>query len=133
MSSAEVEAVLKNPASSTQERIQAAKTWVTELTSLTPYDGLNEIERADYLRWQNLSLSYSIPDDLASRVGFNDASVTVSGSNLLLWTKYGGVDPLAAGEANQGEGDLQDNFGGAMDTYGTPQLRTYSVSLQFGF
>jgi hypothetical protein len=142
MASASLEAVLKNPASTTQERVDAAKRWVTEMVSLTPFDGLNEIEKADYVRWQNLTLSYNLPQSLIGTLGVNNASLTVSGNNLALWTTYGGVDPLATGEGSVGaEGNpsatqaqaLTENFGGGMDTYGTPLLRSYSVTLRMGF
>ncbi len=142
MASASLEAVLKDPDSSTQERVNAARRWVTEMVALTPFDGLNEIEKADYVRWQNLTLSYNLPQSLVGQLGVNNASLTVSGNNLALWTRYGGVDPLATGEGSVGaEGDpsstqaeaLTENFGGGMDTYGTPLLRSYSITLRMGF
>ena len=134
MSSSTLESILKNPASTVQERIDAAQEWVTNNVSLSPFDGLNEIEKADYIRWANLSVSYRIPSDLVERVGLNNASLTLSGNNLALWSKYGGVDPLATGEASLGQGaSLQENFGGGMDTYGTPLLRTYALTLKFDF
>jgi TonB-linked SusC/RagA family outer membrane protein len=131
---AELESVLKNPASSASERIDAAQEWVTNNVSLSPFDGLNEIEKADYIRWTNLSVSYQIPSDAVERLGLNNASLTLSGNNLALWSKYGGVDPLATGEASLGSGaSLQENFGGGMDTYGTPLLTTYALTLKFDF
>lgn len=134
MSSSTLESILKNPASTVQERIDAAQEWVNNNVSLSPFDGLNEIEKADYIRWANLSVSYRIPSDLVERVGLNNASLTLSGNNLALWSKYGGVDPLATGEASLGQGaSLQENFGGGMDTYGTPLLRTYALTLKFDF
>ncbi|WP_103664411.1 SusC/RagA family TonB-linked outer membrane protein [Gracilimonas amylolytica] len=134
ISSATLESVLKNPSSTAQERIDAAQEWVNNNVSLSPFDGLNEIEKADYIRWANLSISYRIPSDLVERVGLNNASLTLSGNNLALWSKYGGVDPLATGEASLGQGaSLQENFGGGMDTYGTPLLRTYALTLKFDF
>jgi hypothetical protein len=134
MSAAQLESVLKNPASTPSERIDAAQKWVNNNVSLSPFDGLNEIEKADYIRWTNLSISYRIPSETVDKLGLNGASLTLSGNNLALWTKYGGVDPLATGEASLGQGaSLQENFGGGMDTYGTPLLRTYALTLKFNF
>ena len=133
LKAARLESTLKDPSSSTQERVEAAKTWVNEMLALTPYDGLNEIEKADYLRWSDLSLSYSLPESLTSMFKVDGASLTVRGSNLALWTKYGGVDPTATGEASTGEASVANNFEGGMDTYGTPQLRTYSVTFEMSF
>ncbi|MFB6271605.1 MAG: SusC/RagA family TonB-linked outer membrane protein [Salinibacter sp.] len=134
MKSARLESILKNPESTTQERMQAAKKWVTEMLSLTPYDGLHEIEKADYLRWSNLSISYSLPQSFVSGFGVNSASLTARGGNLALWTKYDGVSPLATGEANTGGvNSVGNNFEGGMDTYGTPQLRTFSITFNMKF
>ncbi|MFY0684705.1 MAG: SusC/RagA family TonB-linked outer membrane protein [Balneola sp.] len=134
MQSTQLEAILKNPASTTQQRIDAGKEWVNEILALSPFDGLNEIEKADYIRWSNLSISYNVPKTVLTKIGVKSASITASGNNLALWSKYKGVDPLATGEASTGGGaSLQENFGGGMDTYGTPLLRTYSLALKFGF
>lgn len=134
VSSASIEATLKNPASTVQQRIDAAKEWVTNNVSLSPFDGLNEIEKADYLRWANLSIAYQLPSTLVEQIGINNATFILSGNNIALWSKYGGVDPLATGEASTGGGaTLQENFGGGMDTYGTPLLRTYAITFKFDF
>jgi len=133
MRSAGLDATLQNPESSTQERIEAARTWVNDILALTPHDGLNEIEKADYLRWQTLSLSYSIPRSIASALGVDQSSISIQGNNLALWTLYDGVDPTATGEANTGSGTTTNNFKGGMDTYGTPQLRTYTITLEASF
>ncbi|WP_083902114.1 SusC/RagA family TonB-linked outer membrane protein [Balneola vulgaris] len=134
MKSTELEAILKNPASTTQQRIDAGRKWVTEILALSPFDGLNEIEKADYIRWSNLSISYAVPKETLEKLGVKSASITATGNNLALWSKYSGVDPLATGEASRGGGaSLRENFGGGMDTYGTPLLRSYSLTLKFGF
>jgi hypothetical protein len=134
MRSAGLDATLQNPESSTQERIDAARTWVNDILALTPHDGLNEIEKADYLRWQTLSLSYSIPRSITSTLGVDQSSISIQGNNLALWTLYDGVDPTATGEAATGLGSTtEENFAGGMDTYGTPQLRTYTITLEASF
>jgi TonB-linked SusC/RagA family outer membrane protein len=131
--SVQLESILKNPASTTAERIEAGREWVNEMVALSPFDGLNEVEKADYIRWSNLSISYSMPKTFLTRFGVNNASLTATGNNIALWTKYGGVDPLAVGTASQGQGaTLEENFQ-AMDTYGTPLLRSYTLTLKFDF
>ncbi len=132
--SAALDATMQNPESTTQERIDAARTWVNDMLALTPHDGLNEIERADYVRWQNLSLSYSIPSSLASTLGVDQSSISVQGNNIALWTRYDGVDPTATGEAaTDPPSTTENNFASGMDTYGTPQLRTYTITLEASF
>jgi TonB-linked SusC/RagA family outer membrane protein len=132
--SATLDATLQDPESTTQERIDAARTWVNDMLALTPHDGLNEIERADYVRWQNLSLSYTIPSALASTLGVDESSISIQGNNIALWTRYDGVDPTATGEAATGvPTTTENNFASGMDTYGTPQLRTYTITLEASF
>ncbi|PKD43097.1 SusC/RagA family TonB-linked outer membrane protein [Rhodohalobacter barkolensis] len=134
MESTELESILKNPATTTAERIEAGKRWVNEMVALSPFDGLNEVEQADYIRWSNLSVSYSLPVTFVEEFGLTSATITATGNNLALWTKYGGVDPLATGEGSTGnDGGLYENFGGGMDTYGTPLLRTFSMTLKASF
>ncbi|WP_234568222.1 SusC/RagA family TonB-linked outer membrane protein [Rhodohalobacter sp. 614A] len=134
MPASTLEGILKNPASSTAERVDAARTWAREMVGLSPFDGLNEVSEADYIRWSNLSISYNLPATLISRTGLRSASITASGNNLALWTKYNGVDPTATGEGSDGgDGGLYENFGQGMDTYAIPLLRTYSLSLNVGF
>lgn len=45
---------------------------------------------ASYIRFKNLSLSYSVPKAILSRV---DARIFIQGQNLLTFTKYEGMDP----------------------------------------
>lgn len=126
MKAAELESKMINPDSSPEERADAAQTWMTEMLALTPYDGLGEIEEADYIRWSSLALTYTIPEGLVEQLSLNSARVTLRGGNLALWSKYGGVDPTAAG--NDGtEGFVQ------RDTYGTPRLRTFTATVNLSF
>src|SRR2546425_6924895 len=63
---AEVEATMFNPASTAQDRLQAVKEGTT-LKALTPYDGLNPNHNRKFLRWRELSLTYNVPTEWASR------------------------------------------------------------------
>jgi TonB-linked SusC/RagA family outer membrane protein len=55
---------------------------------LAPY-----IEKADFVKLREVSLSYNLPRSLISRIGVQDLSLTVAGRNLGIWTKYSGADP----------------------------------------
>lgn len=134
MPASRLEGILKNPATSTADRVQAAKEWANKMVSLSPFDGLGEVQKADYIRWSNLSLSYQVPSSVLEKFGLRGASVTASGNNLALWTKYGGVDPTATGEGSGGgEGGLYENFGQGMDTYAIPLLRNYALTVNISF
>ncbi len=73
LATAQVEATLENPASTAEERLAAAQEW-TKLVSLSPWSGMNSIEKADYIRWRELSLAYTVPGDFADRIGANRAT-----------------------------------------------------------
>ncbi len=51
------------------------------------------IERADFIKLRELSLSYSLPAALTQRFGSEEMSLTLAGRNLAVWTKYSGADP----------------------------------------
>ncbi|HSD30881.1 MAG TPA: TonB-dependent receptor [Gemmatimonadales bacterium] len=46
-----------------------------------------------FVKLREVSLTYSAPASLASRIGANSLSFTLTGRNLATWTKYDGVDP----------------------------------------
>jgi TonB-dependent starch-binding outer membrane protein SusC len=62
------------------------------------------IERADFVKLRELSLTYRVPSSLLQRLGTGAGmSVTMAGRNLHTWTDYSGVDP----EVNiQGDADF---------------------------
>ncbi len=54
-------------------------------------------EDATYLRFRELSLTYSLPRGLIRALRVQSLSFTGAVRNLALWTKYDGVDPEVAG------------------------------------
>lgn len=52
------------------------------------------LQDASWLRLRNVSLSYTIPKKVLERTKFiRGASVGITGSNFILWTRYSGYDP----------------------------------------
>ncbi|MDO8501066.1 MAG: SusC/RagA family TonB-linked outer membrane protein [Gemmatimonadaceae bacterium] len=51
------------------------------------------IQKADFTKLRELSLTYDLPETLMRRFGGRGASITVSGRNLKLWSDYEGADP----------------------------------------
>ena len=47
----------------------------------------------DYLRLKNVTLGYTIPKQITSKIGISKIRVYVSGTNLFTLTKYPGTDP----------------------------------------
>jgi len=137
--SAAVEAALLNPNSTLEQRLAAAKEWLS-LRALTPYDGLNQNENGKFLRWRELSLTYNVPTDWASRkLGLRYVSLTAGVRNLALWTGYKGIDPelnvYGRGTADAGLdlGGVNQNFGEAIDAFGLALPRRYTFSVRLGF
>ncbi len=81
------------------------------------------VEKGDYLRLQNVVVSYALPATTISRLtnGFvTSFRFYVQGQNLAVWTDYSGADP--------------DNISGlGLDNAVSPQVRTISIGLSVGF
>ncbi|HET9984432.1 MAG TPA: TonB-dependent receptor, partial [Longimicrobiales bacterium] len=131
------EAVLLNPASTPEQRYDAAVEFATKLKALSPLDGLNEIEKADYLRFQELGLSYDVPASFLGRFGARSMTLSVKGRNLALFTGYSGVDPEAnvvgLTEATTTTNQVSNNFLSGIDGWTLPLPRRVSFSARIGF
>jgi TonB-linked SusC/RagA family outer membrane protein len=129
---AEIEAVLNNPASTAEQRLQAADKYIREHRHLLE-PGLNEFEKGDFLRFRELALTYMAPERLAARIGARSLAVTVAGRNIGLWTPYSGSDPEIAYAGRQAGGGVLGNFNDASDSFGMPVPRRISIQLNLGF
>jgi TonB-dependent starch-binding outer membrane protein SusC len=133
---ARVEAALANPASTVDQRYAAAMEWANELAALTPYDGLNQNQPGDFLRWRELSLTYQMSPNMASRIGARSMSISLTGRNIMLWTKYPGMDPEvnAIGRPNDDGNSSTDNiYLDSVDAFGYPIPRRFSISVRLGY
>jgi hypothetical protein len=54
------------------------------------------IEKADFIKLREVSMTLFAPASWAARLGGTDLSLTVSGQNLATWTDYTGLDPEIA-------------------------------------
>ncbi len=81
------------------------------------------VEDGDYVRLQNIVVSYTMDRDLISRVGkgyVESVRFFIQGQNLHAWSKYSGADP--------------DNItAGGIDQSVSPQIRTISFGVNVGF
>jgi len=134
---AEVEATVMNPASTAQQRLDAAKRWL-KLRALTPYDGMNQNENGAFLRWRELSLTYNLPGRWSEQhLGLRSVSIRASVRNLALWTGYTGIDPelnvFGRGAASADLNGIDQNFGDAIDAFGFALPRRFTFAVRFGF
>lgn len=82
------------------------------------------LENGSFARLKYIGLSYDLPKQLLSKIGFNSAQVTLSAQNLLTITKYKGLDP----EFSNGS-----IFEKGYDFGAFPNLKSVSLGIQFGF
>lgn len=81
---------------------------------------------ADFLKLRELSVSYTIPQDWIARTGASQATVSLSGRNLWMWTAYkGGPDPEVAFDSGT-------EFN-TSDYASIPQLRRWVFTMNFSF
>ncbi len=81
---------------------------------------------ADFLKFREIALSYTLPTDLSNAFRADRATVTLSGRNIWMWTKYGGTsDPEVTFYSQREFNEL--------DYASTPMTRRFaaSVALQF--
>jgi hypothetical protein len=51
------------------------------------------VEDGSYARLKNLTIGYTFPSSLVSKLGLSNARIYMSGQNLLTFTNYSGMDP----------------------------------------
>lgn len=78
---------------------------------------------ASYIRLKQVTLSYSIPQKLVSKLKLNKCNVFIQGLNLITWTKYQGIDPEV----------VVNNSATGVSTFGAfPVARQYSAGITIG-
>jgi hypothetical protein len=131
---ARAEAALMNPASTPEQRLAAAKDWAYKYKALSPYDGLNQNKNGDFVRWREISVTYAAAPSMAARLGARDLSLTLSGRNLLMWTKYKGIDPeVNAIGPGANQGGVDTNFLDSVDAFNWPIPRRFQLSARLSF
>ncbi|HKL18705.1 MAG TPA: SusC/RagA family TonB-linked outer membrane protein [Halalkalibaculum sp.] len=120
------------PQNDPQVRLNALKDWVNNYLGLAPFQGLNWVQQADFLRFRELSLTYRVSREALTRFGVRNLSFTASGRNLALWTKFDG-DP-EVNEVGRGSGtSLDQNFLTGVSTLGVPIPRRFIFTVNLGF
>ncbi|CAG5018889.1 TonB-dependent receptor P3 [Dyadobacter sp. CECT 9275] len=91
------------------------------------------IEKGDFLRLKNISLTYTLPKSLLKNIAA--VRLFVSGTNLLTFTQYKGIDPEA--NSNAVSGITWQNFGTdvqqGIDFGAYPNSKTYTAGINFSF
>ena len=82
------------------------------------------VEDGSFVRLRQLGLTYELPYSIINKAHFQNFSVTVFMNNIILWTKYKGVDPETSlgGPAN----------GQGLDYFNNPGIKSYGIRLNVG-
>ncbi|MEO9144820.1 MAG: TonB-dependent receptor [Ginsengibacter sp.] len=84
------------------------------------------IENGSFLRMSNLTLGYTLPQFIPSKIGLNSINVYATGTNLFLITKYSGNDP----EVNS---FAFDGLRPGIDYNSFPNVRSFIFGLNIKF
>lgn len=83
------------------------------------------VEKGDFIRLSNITLSYTFA---LKNAFLKTISVTMSGQNLALWTKYSGLDPEINTDAN-----ISGVPSRGFDFHSYPKAKTVTFGLNIGF
>jgi TonB-linked SusC/RagA family outer membrane protein len=86
------------------------------------------IESGSYVKLREVTLSYDLSPALLHRIwsDVDNASLSISGRNLITWTKYQGLDPEVSNFGNQ-------DLARGIDVGPYPPSRTFWFALNLGF
>lgn len=83
------------------------------------------IQDGDFVRFREFSVTYTLPATMARAFRAQTASITLSGQNLALWTKYEGYDPEVV--SNAGALYNRDDF------FTQPPVRRWIMRVNLSF
>ncbi|WP_282124531.1 SusC/RagA family TonB-linked outer membrane protein [Algibacter mikhailovii] len=83
------------------------------------------LEDASFLRMKFITLRYNLPMEFLRKINFTTASVFITGTNLLTFTEYSGVDPETGNSADW------KRLG--YDTNQTPRAQQATIGLNLSF
>jgi TonB-linked SusC/RagA family outer membrane protein len=84
------------------------------------------VEDGSYVRLKNITLGYSLPASVTSRIGISKLRAYISGTNLITFTDYTGYDPEVSAYNNN---DAQ--IGVDLSNYPTAKIITFGINVTF--
>ncbi|WP_405267746.1 SusC/RagA family TonB-linked outer membrane protein [Cellulophaga sp. Ld12] len=91
------------------------------------------IEDGSYIRLKNVALGYNFPSDVVEKLGVDNLRLSVSGQNLLTFTKYSGLDPEVSYFGSGGGSTGSSNVVQGHDFGNYPTIRSINFSLNLKF
>ena len=88
------------------------------------------VEDGSYVRLKNISLGYSLPEDILEKMKIQRFRIYVSAQNIWTLTDYTGFDPeVGYGQTN----DTDSNRNAGLDYASYPNAKSFTVGLNVGF
>lgn len=91
------------------------------------------LERGDYVRLRNLTLSYEVPSKVFDKLGLASLRVYATGQNLWTITEYRGDPEIGLGSAETAEPGDTGFVPGEFSLFSYPQTRSYTFGIEVGF
>ena len=85
------------------------------------------IEDGSYIRLQDLTLGYQLPEAVAASMRLSNARLYIRGQNVFTSTDYSGYNPEVNSNGSTASASL------ATDFYAYPVARTWSFGIQAGW
>jgi TonB-linked SusC/RagA family outer membrane protein len=104
------------------------------LTLSSPSTQSLYVEKADFTKLRDVSLTFTVPTRYASRAGMESLSLVLSGRNLALWTDYSGLDPEVNGYSNnqlRGSGNNAQFV--RVDAFAMPMTKRFTFTVNFTY
>lgn len=90
------------------------------------------LEDGSYLRLKAVTLSYRFSSDFLRRLSVGNASLYVTGQNVLTFTKYTGFDPEVSTYGNDSNSNVK-NIAQGIDYGAYPQSKAFIIGLNVSF
>ncbi len=106
----------------------------TPITPSASYTQAQYIEKADFIKLRDVSLTFNLPRTWAKAAHVQTANLVLAGKNLALWTDYSGLDPEVNGYSNnqlRGSGNPAQFL--RVDAYSWPMIRRYTAQINFTY
>ncbi|HEX6983479.1 MAG TPA: TonB-dependent receptor [Balneolaceae bacterium] len=116
---------LSDPTTSDERRREIAEAYIKN----HPLVVQDWIENGNYLKLQEVSLSWGLPESVTNKFNINSASLTVAGRNLFVLTPYEGV--IVPGTTSSSVGS--NSFAANIDYFGAPTPRIVEFSFRMSF
>jgi len=85
------------------------------------------LQEADFIRLRNVTIGYSLPENVLEKMRMSKVRVYVSGLNLLTFTDYRGYDP----ESSSDDANTNTNVGNTF--YSAPPAKVYTLGVNLTF